>query len=150
MIIKGGRMKIEEYPQYMLYKFTKLLNLNREKFQRPYTGKRAINGTIINRAYYSAYSYALLWLEEHKFKPKQKWEFELEGENYITEHQQVRDRLNDFNKEKVSQNLYELHKLRKKADYKIYNPLCEEDTRMAMNYMEKIFSELKFKKEEKK
>ncbi len=145
MITKGGRMKIEEYPQYMLYKFTKLLNLNKEKFQKPYTGKRAVNGTIINRAYYSAYSYALLWLEEHKFKPKQKWEYEEEGKEYRTEHRQVRDTLKRHKLEKASDELFELHKLRKKADYKLFIPLTEEDTIKAVRYMNNIFDELKFK-----
>ncbi|MBQ3420551.1 MAG: hypothetical protein IJH34_02545 [Romboutsia sp.] len=139
-------MKIDKYPQYKLYKFTKLLNINKEKFQKPYTGKRAVNGTIVNRAYYSSYSYALLWLEDHDFKLKQKWEYEVEGEEYVTEHQQVRDALDDFKKKKVSKYLYELHKLRKKADYKMHYPLTDKDAKKAMKYMENIFAELKFKK----
>lgn len=100
-------MKIDKYPQYRLYKFTKLLNINKEKFQKPYTGKRAVNGTIVNRAYYSAYSYALLWLEEHEFKPKKKWEFKVEGEEYKTEHQQVRDALDELNYHKTSRKLFQ-------------------------------------------
>lgn len=146
LIKPGETMKIKEYPQYKLYKFTKLLNHNKEKFQKPYTGKRAVNGTIINRAYYCSYSYALLWLEEHRFKPKKKWEYEMEGEDFKTEHRQVRDLLKMFNKENASDDLFELHKLRKKADYKLYNPLTEEDTKNAMKHMENIFDELKFKK----
>lgn len=139
-------MRIEEYPQYRLYKFTKLLDINKEKFQRPYTGKRAVNGTIVNRAYYSSYSYALLWLEDHKFRLKQKWEYEMEGEEYVTEHRQVREGLKNKGKYNASQDLYKLHKLRKKADYKILTPLSEEDTKNAMDYMENIFDELKFEK----
>ena len=137
-------MKIEEYPQYRLYKFTKLLNLNRKKFQKPYTGKRAVNGTIVNRAYYSSYSYALLWLEDHKFRLKQKWEYEVEGEEYVTEHKQVREGLKTHKKKKASNYLHNLHELRKKADYKLLNPLTEEDTKDAIKYMENIFDELKF------
>ena len=139
-------MKIEEYPQYRLYKFTKLLNINKEKFQKPYTGKRAVNGTIVNRAYYSSYSYALLWLEDHDFKPKQKWEYEMEGKEYVSEHRQVRECLKNKEKYNVSQDLFDLHRLRKKADYKLMKPLTEEDAKKAMEYMENIFSELKFKK----
>ena len=133
----------------MLYKFTKLLNLNKKKFQRPYTGKRAVNSTIINRAYYSAYSYALLWLREQNFKPKQKWEYEVDGEEFITEHKQVQDYLKKHEKEQTSDDLYNLHELRKKADYKMFNPLTEEDTENAMKYMKNIIDELEFEKEEK-
>ena len=78
------------------------------------------------------------------FKPKQKWEFELEGENYITEHQQVRECLKDHEKIKASKKLKELHDLRKKADYKMFNPLTEEDTKKAIENMENIFNELEF------
>lgn len=138
-------MKIKKYPQYKLYKFTKLLNINKEKFQKPYTGKRAVNGTIINRAYYSAYSYAYLWLEEEdQFKPKQKWEFKKEGKEYISEHQQVRKALEDLDHYKTSEKLYQLHDLRKRADYELFNPLTEEDVNDAIKYMNEIFDELKF------
>ena len=139
-------MNLKKYPQYGLYKFTQLLNLNKEKFQRPYTGKRAVNSTIINRAYYSTYSLAKLWLEERGFKPKQKWEFEEEGKEYITEHIQVRDCLKEYKKKKASDNLYALHNLRKKADYMLFSPLAEEEIDDALNYMKNIFDELKFKK----
>ena len=139
-------MKIEEYPQYRLYKFTKLLNINKEKFQKPYTGKRAVNGTIVNRAYYSSYSYALLWLEDHKFRLKQKWEYEIEGEEYVTEHQQVRDALDDLKYHKTSNKLFQLHELRKRADYKMYYPLTNEDVADSIRYMNEIIDELKFKK----
>ncbi len=142
-------MKLIEYPQYKLYKFTKLLNHNKEKFQKPHTGKRAVNGTIINRAYYSAYSYAHLWLEEtHKFKPKQKWEFEEEEEEYISEHRQVRDALKDNKKIKASKKLKELHDLRKKADYDLFNPLTNNDLDKAMKNMNDIINELEFQKGE--
>ena len=82
-----------------------MLNLNKKKFQTPLTGKRSVDSTIINRAYYSAYSYAYLWLvEKYGFKPKQKWEFEEKGENYISEHKQVRNYLKKYN----SQNSFRL------------------------------------------
>lgn len=57
-------MNIEKYPQYQLYKFTLLLEENKAMYIKPDIESRAVDGTIINRAYYSAYSYALLWLEE--------------------------------------------------------------------------------------
>lgn len=139
-------MNLKKYPQYMLYKFTQLLNLNKEKFQKPYTGKRAVNSTIINRAYYSAYSYALLWLEERGFKPKQKWEFEADREEYESEHRQVRNALKIYGKMNAHNNLYELHELRKKADYKLFNPLTEDDVKDSIKHMENIFEELEFKK----
>ena len=146
MITWSDTLKIDKYPQYRLYKFTKLLNINKEKFQKPYTGKRAVNGTIVNRTYYSAYSYALLWLEEHEFKPKKKWEFEVEGEEYKTEHQQVRDALDELNYHKTSRKLFQLHELRKRADYKMFNPLTDEDVADSIKYMNEIFDELKLKK----
>ena len=138
-------MNLRKYPQYKLYKFTQMLNLNKKKFQTPITGKRSVDSTIINRAYYSAYSYAYLWLvEKYGFKPKQKWEFEEKGENYISEHKQVRNYLKKYNKKKVSSNLYNLHKLRKKADYNLYAPLNEEDVKESLDYMNFIINELNF------
>ena len=137
-------MIIELYPQYQLFKFTLLLNDNKEDFIRPQIESRAVDGTIINRAYYSAYSYALLWLEDNKFKPKEKWEYEEEGEKYVSEHRQVRDCLRSLNKNKASNNLYRLHELRKKADYKLSNPLTEEDIKDAIKYMNSIIDELNF------
>ena len=137
-------MIIELYPQYQLFKFTLLLNDNKENFIRPQIESRAVDGTIINRAYYSAYSYALLWLEDNKFKPKEKWEYEEEGEKYVSEHRQVRDCLRSLNKNKASNNLYRLHELRKKADYKLSNPLTEEDIKDAIKYMNSIIDELNF------
>ncbi|MBQ2962193.1 hypothetical protein [Methanobrevibacter sp.] len=138
-------MNIELYPQCQLFKFTILLNYNKEYFIRPEIESRAVNGTVINRAYYSAYSYALLWLEEtEKFKPKQKWEFEEKGEKYVSEHQQVRNALKDHNKIKASRKLKDLHDLRKKADYKLSDPLTKNDLDESIEYMNVIFDELKF------
>ena len=34
----------------------------------------------------------------------------------------------------------------KKADYKIYNPLTQEDMKNAIKYMNNLFDELKFQK----
>ena len=139
-------MIIELYPQYQLFKFTLLLNDNKEDFIRPQIESRAVDGTIINRAYYSAYSYALLWLEENEFKLKKKWEYEYEGEEFITEHNQVRNALKNKRKFNASFKLLELHKLRKKADYKLLNPLTEEEIENSIKYMNDIFDDLKFEK----
>ena len=143
---KGETMiTIEKYPQYQLYKFTLLLKENKAMFVKPEIESRAVDGTLINRAYYSAYSYALLWLEEtHKFKFKEKWEYESAGEKYITEHQQVSKALKDYGQKKSSQYLYDLHKLRKKADYNPDIPLTNEDLQKAINYMDKIINDLDF------
>ena len=51
-----------------------------------------------------------------------------------------------YKKNKASNELYELHNLRKKADYKIYNPLTQEDMKNAIKYMNNLFDELKFQK----
>ena len=138
-------MIIELYPQYQLFKFTLLLNDNKKDFIRPQIESRAVDGTIINRAYYSAYSYALLWLEENEFKLKKKWEYEEDGEEYISEHQQVRNALKDYEKIKASKKLQELHDLRKKADYKLFNPLTKKDLDKSIELMNDTFNELKFK-----
>lgn len=138
-------MGIKDYPQYKLFKFTLMLNHNKAKFQKPSTGTRAVDSTIINRAYYSAYSYAYLWLEEKfNFKPKQKWEFNEEGEKYVTEHEQVRICLKEHEKKKIGRYLYNLHKLRKKADYSLFDPLNKKDIDESLYYMNAIFDGLEF------
>ena len=138
-------MNLKEYPQYKLFKFTSLLNEKKRQFQNPDTGERAVNSTIISRAYYSAYSYTCLWLEDqHDFKFKQKWEFKEEGKEYISEHAQVRIKLEELNCFKVKDNLYELFKLREKADYSMNIPLTEKNIKESLYHMELIFNELKF------
>ncbi len=139
-------MNVEKYPQCHLYKFTLLLEDNKAMYVKPDIESRAVDSTIINRAYYSAYSYALLWLEEEisGFRLKQKWEYKAEGKEYVSEHRQVRDCLIKYEKMKASKNLYELHRLRKKADYKLFNPLTEEEINNSIKYMENVLNELKF------
>ena len=73
---------------------------------------------------------------------------QMEGEDFKTEHRQVRECLKNKGKYNVSQDLFDLHRLRKKADYKPFKPLTEEDTEDAMRYMENIFDELKRKCQE--
>ena len=96
-------MNVEKYPQCHLYKFTLLLEDNKAMYVKHDIESRAVDSTIINRAYYSAYSYALLWLEEEisGFRLKQKWEYEAEGKEYVSEHRQVRDCLIKYEKMKA-------------------------------------------------
>ena len=49
-----------------------------------------------------------------------------------------------YEKMKTSKNLYELHRLRKKADYKLFNPLTEKEINDSIKYMENVLNELKF------
>ncbi len=137
---------IKKYPQYQLFKFTLLLEDEKELFKKQDIDSRAVNGTIINRSYYSAFSYALLWLEEKipKFKTKQKWEFEAKGEEFVSEHRQVRNALRDYDKFSASEKLWGLHNLLKKADYRLYDPLTEKDLEKSVKYMNEIIDELEF------
>ncbi|MBR5504659.1 MAG: hypothetical protein IKV87_09515 [Methanobrevibacter sp.] len=106
-----------------------------------------MNSTIINRAYYSAYSYAYLWLEEnHNFKPKQKWEFDEDGESYITEHAQVRKKFEELKLYKISNRLFRIHELRKKADYSLFKTLTDGEIIESLEIMNYIFENLKFQK----
>ena len=99
--------------------------------------------TIINRCYYSAYLYVSLWLQEvYKFKPLSKEDFD--GDKFITEHKQVRDKLEDINQHSVESMLYTLFDLRKKADYDPFQDISEEELDDAMYLMEKIFETLNF------
>ena len=137
-------MSVELYPQYQLFKFTLLLNYSKENFIRPKIESRAVESTIINRAYYSAFSLAKLWLEEHEFKVKDKMTYIILNEDYISEHRQVSNALKDFGLKKSGQYLYDLHELRKKADYQPYSPITNDDVMKAINYMNKIIKDLKF------
>ena len=67
---------------------------------------------------------------------------------YISEHRQVRDALKDNKKIKASKKLKELHDLRKKADYDLFNPLTNNDLDKAMKNMNDIINELEFQKGE--
>ncbi len=80
-----------------------------------------------------------------EFRIKQKWEYDEKGEEYESEYLQVRNALRDNKKSKANKKLGELHKLRKMADYNLFNPITEENITEALKYMNSIFDELNFK-----
>ena len=106
--------------------------------------ERCINSTIINRAYYSAYSLCALWLEDvKKFRITRLVDFS-ENEKTISEHKQVRNALFNFGEKIVELELYNLAKLRNKADYDLFTDLTSKDVSDAIHHMENIFNHLKF------
>lgn len=106
--------------------------------------ERCINATLINRAYYSAYLYCSLWLEDIKrFKPLSSWEFS-ENERNISKHKQIINALYNFNEAKIESQLSQLFDLRIKADYEPFIDITSEEVTDAIHHMEKIFSHLKF------
>ena len=107
-------INIEKYPQFELYKFTKKLNLNKERMVPKNCDNRRVYSTIINRCYYSSYLYALEWLfEKHGFKPVLKNEWE-DGK-FVTEHRQVRLMFKELEERDVAFSLFKLLNLRKKS-----------------------------------
>lgn len=106
--------------------------------------ERCINATIINRAYYSAYLYCALWLEDiKKFKPLSSWEFN-DNEKKISKHKQIRNALYNFNEREMSAELNDLFNLRHKADYNPFIDLTSKEVKDSITHMEKIFDHLKF------
>lgn len=105
---------------------------------------RCINASIINRAYYSAYLYCALWLEDiKKFKPLSSWEFE-DNEEKINKHKQIRNALYNFNEKQMSAELNDLFNLRHKADYEPFLDISAKEVEDSISHMEKIFGHLKF------
>lgn len=136
-------MDITKYPQFELYLLTLHLVMLRDQLVPDGCDFRCINSTIINRAYFSSYLYCLLWLEDvKKFKPTPI--MELDPEERISEHRQVRNALSNFGEDRVTDKLYELAKLRRKADYDPFVDLKPEEVTDAVHHMEKIFNHLKF------
>ncbi len=136
-------MKIEKYPQYQLFIFTKSLNEKRDDLVPADCDNRCVYGTIINRAYYSAYTYASEWLSDNGFKLKHKEDFQ-NPEDYVSEHKQVRDALKEHDKSVSKNRLYKLSQLREKADYRPFEDLSEEEVDDSIDYMNKIINDLKF------
>ena len=102
-----------------------------------------MNASIINRAYYSAYLYCQLWLEDvKKFKVKAPWHFE--NTKGISEHKQVRKALKKFGKKNIQTELNDLATLRKKADYEPFRDISPKEVDEAIEHMENIFKQLKF------
>lgn len=101
--------------------------------------------TIINRCYYSSYLYISEWLlDKFNFKVKSKEDCDIDGEEFVSEHKQVRDILKEKGKSKISQRLFKLSQLRGTADYNPYDLLSDEDLDNAMRLMEYIFKNIKF------
>jgi len=137
-------MDILKYPQYQLYLLTLHLLILKNQLVPENCDERCINATLINRAYYSAYLYCTLWLEDIKqFKPLSSWQFN-ENEKKISKHKQIVNALYNYNEPKTGSQLSQLYDLRHKADYEPFIDITPEEVRNAINHMEKIFSHLKF------
>lgn len=137
-------MNITKYPQFQLYLFTLHLMGIKSQLLPKNCDNRCVNATIINRAYYSAYLYCLLWLEYmKKFKPLSPWEFN-DDEEKTSQHKQVRNALNHFNEKQIGTLLNKLFDLRHKADYDPFIDITPEEVTTAIHNMEKIFNHLKF------
>ena len=137
-------MDIEKYPQYQLYLLTLHMLMLKNQLIPKNCDEWCVNASIINRAYYSAYLYCELWLEDVKnFKIKKPWDFDDE-ENQIGEHKQVREALYDFGERKVKTELQKLFFLRRKADYDPFIDITAQEVEDSISHMKKIFDHLKF------
>ena len=140
----GDIMDITKYPQYQLYLFTLKMLMFKDQLVPKNCDERCVNASIINRAYYSAYLYCQLWLEDvKKFKVKAPWNFENKKQT-ISEHKQVRRALFNFGEKKVKSELTKLSKLRKKADYDPFVDISQKEVYDAIEHMKNIFKLLKF------
>lgn len=137
-------MNINKYPQFELYLLTlRLLKLKNQIIPKN-CDERGINATIINRAYFSSYSFCELCLEyEKNFKTIKPWEFK-ENEEKISEHKQVRNALFQFGEKKMEEKLNKLAFLRKKADYEPFTDISQNEVDTAIKNMKLIFNQLKF------
>lgn len=137
-------MNIKKYPQYHLYLLTLHLLTMKQQLIPQNCDERCVNATIINRAYYSAYLFCKLWLEDvKKFKTVPYWEFD-ENEKKISKHKQVRNALYNFDEKQMGSSLNRLFDLRHKADYNPFTDITPDEVTTAINTMEKIFNKLKF------
>lgn len=101
--------------------------------------------TIINRCYYSSYLYLSEWLlDKFGFKVKSKYDYEIDGEIFVSEHKQIRDALKDYGESVVSNRLYKLSELRGTADYKPLIDLTDDDLNQAIKLMDYIFNRVSF------
>lgn len=131
------------YPQYQLYLFTEKLNSKKKNLIPKNCDSRCVDSTIINRAYYSSYLYALEWLEDqHDFKLKKSFEF-IDNEQVISEHKQVINELKKYDL-KCGNRLSEIKKLRNISDYKPYVDISPMEVEVSIGYMEYIFNNLQF------
>ena len=137
-------MNITSYPQFHLYLLTLHLMLIKSQLLPQNCDERCVNATIINMAYYSAYLYCVLWLEEVEgFFLLDQWEFD-DDEEKISKHKQVRNALNDLNYNNLGSSLQDLFNLRFKADYEPFIDITSREVSDAIKHMEKIISTLKF------
>lgn len=137
-------MDISKYPQYQLYLLTLHLLTMKNQLVPKNCDERCINATLINRAYYSAYLYCSLWLEDIKrFKPLSSWQFN-ENEKNISKHKQIINALYNFNEPTLGSQLSQLFDLRIKADYEPFIDITSKEVTDAIHHMEKIFNQLKF------
>ena len=137
-------MDITKYPQYHLYLLTLHMLMLKNLLIPENCDEWCVNASIINRAYYSAYLYCELWLEDvKKFKVKHPWDFE-DDEEQIGEHKQVRNALKDFGEKNMKTELEKLFYLRRKADYDPFVDIKPQEVTAAITHMEKIFNHLKF------
>lgn len=140
----GDLMDIEKYPQFQLYLLTLQMVMLKNQLIPENCDEWCVNASIINRAYYSAYLYCKLWLEDvKKFKVKNPWDFK-DDEERIGEHKQVREALKDFGEKTMKTELNNLFKLRQQADYDPFIDITSKDVGDAVHHMEKIFNHLKF------
>lgn len=136
-------MDITKYPQFQLYLLTLKMLMLKDQLIPEGCDYWCIYSTIINRAYFSSLLFSELWLEDVKhFKPIPI--MQLDPEERISEHGQVRNALYNFGEKVISDELSKLASLRKKADYDPFRDLTPEDVSNAIHHMEKIFSHLKF------
>ena len=137
-------MDISRYPQFHLFLLTLQMQKIKNQLLPQSCDERCVNATIINRSYYSAYLYCLLWLEDmKKFKPLSSWEFD-EDEQKISKHKQVINALYNFNEPEMGSKLHRLFNLRHKADYEPFTDIAPEEVSDSIKNMEKIFNHLKF------
>ena len=136
-------MDITKYPQFQLYLLTLNLFKLKEQLIPENCEEWCINASIINRAYYSAYLYCELWLEYMKnFKVTPPYEIDDENKR-MGEHKQVREALAEFGERNMKTELFDLCKLRQKADYDPFVNITSEEVNDAIHHMEKIFNHLK-------
>lgn len=136
-------MDITKYPQFELYLLTLHFFMFKDQLIPDGCDERCINSTIINRAYFSSYLFCTLWLEDvKKFRPISINELNINER--ISEHQQVRNALYNFGEKRMKDELAQLAVLRKKADYHPFLDLTPNDVSQAVKHMEKIFNHLKF------
>lgn len=131
-----------ESPICELFEFTKLLNSKKSDLIPVGYSERCVYATIINRCYYSAYSYASAWLEKkYDFVPLKPNEFN-DPKDYKSEHKQIQDELYNCNRVDVRNKLRSLFILRKGVDYPPFNRVTLKQVNDCINNMEYIFNRL--------